>query len=76
VQPALFLLACPNMGLEWLSRKELMSYEEMLRICSLMVNMGVEKIPHSPAVKPFVRKDIMQIAYIAFQIERVKATTL
>ncbi|RYE12006.1 MAG: cyclic pyranopterin phosphate synthase MoaA, partial [Sphingobacteriales bacterium] len=30
----------PEHGLNWLSRAELMSYEEMLRTCTLLVNMG------------------------------------
>ncbi len=49
----------PEQGNDWLSRSELMSYEEMLRICSLMVSMGVEKIRITGG-EPFVRKDIMQ----------------
>jgi len=34
----------PEEGIDWLSRKELMSYEEMLRISSVLLGMGVEKI--------------------------------
>ncbi len=49
----------PEQGNDWLSRNELMSYEEMLRICSLMVSMGVEKIRITGG-EPFVRKDIMR----------------
>ncbi len=48
----------PEDGLNWLSRKELMSYEEMLRACTLLVNMGVQKIRITGG-EPFVRKDIM-----------------
>jgi len=49
----------PEEGLNWLSRKELMTYEEMLRSCSLLVKMGIEKIRITGG-EPFVRKDIMQ----------------
>ncbi len=49
----------PEQGLDWLSRTELMSYDEMLRICSLLVNMGIDKIRITGG-EPFVRKDIMQ----------------
>jgi molybdenum cofactor biosynthesis protein A len=49
----------PEDGLNWLSRKELMSYEEMLRICSLLVNMGIQKIRITGG-EPFVRKDMMR----------------
>jgi molybdenum cofactor biosynthesis protein A len=49
----------PEEGLQWLSRRELMTYEEMLQICSLLVKMGIEKIRITGG-EPFVRKDIMQ----------------
>jgi molybdenum cofactor biosynthesis protein A len=49
----------PEDGLNWLSRKELMTYEEMLQICSLLVKMGIEKIRITGG-EPFVRKDIMK----------------
>lgn len=48
----------PEEGIDWLSRSELMSYEEMLRACSLLVKMGIDKIRITGG-EPFVRKDIM-----------------
>jgi molybdenum cofactor biosynthesis protein A len=48
----------PQHGIEWLERKELMTYEEMLQLCSLMVKMGVDKIRITGG-EPFVRKGIM-----------------
>lgn len=50
----------PEEGLNWLSRKELMTYEEMLQSCALLVKMGIEKIRITGG-EPFVRKDIMQL---------------
>jgi molybdenum cofactor biosynthesis enzyme MoaA len=50
----------PEEGIDWLARTELMSCEEMLRICSLLVSMGIEKIRITGG-EPFVRKDIMQL---------------
>src|SRR6185312_6908923 len=50
----------PEQGLNWLSREELMSYEEMLSVCSLLVKMGIEKIRITGG-EPFVRKDIMRL---------------
>lgn len=50
----------PEEGLNWLSRAELMTYEEMLRGCALLVNKGIEKIRITGG-EPFVRKDIMQL---------------
>jgi cyclic pyranopterin phosphate synthase len=49
----------PEEGLNWLSRSQLMTYEEMLQICSLLVKMGIEKIRITGG-EPFVRKDIMR----------------
>ncbi len=48
----------PEHGLEWLARRELLTYEEMLRLCSLLVSMGIDKIRITGG-EPFVRKDIM-----------------
>lgn len=48
----------PEEGLDWLSRKEVMSYEEMLRISAVLVKMGIEKIRITGG-EPFVRKDFM-----------------
>jgi cyclic pyranopterin phosphate synthase len=50
----------PENGLNWLARTELMSNEEMLRSCSLLVKMGIDKIRITGG-EPFVRKDIMQL---------------
>jgi cyclic pyranopterin phosphate synthase len=48
----------PHDGLDWLPRKELMSYEEMLRICSLLAKLGIEKVRITGG-EPFVRKDLL-----------------
>ena len=48
----------PEEGLNWLSRKDLMTNEEMLRICEIFVKMGVEKIRITGG-EPFVRKDFL-----------------
>jgi molybdenum cofactor biosynthesis protein A len=49
----------PAAGLNWIGKKDMMSYGEMLRICSLLVNMGVEKIRVTGG-EPFIRKDLMK----------------
>jgi molybdenum cofactor biosynthesis protein A len=49
----------PEQGLHWLERKELMTYPEMLHICFLFVNMGIDKIRITGG-EPFVRKNILQ----------------
>lgn len=50
----------PEEGNDWLARKELMTYEEMVRLCTLMVHMGIDKIRITGG-EPFVRKDIMRL---------------
>lgn len=61
----------PEDGLDWLSRPELMSYEEMLCMCKLMVEMGIEKIRITGG-EPFVRKDIMKLLTGIARIDGLK----
>ena len=49
----------PEHGLAWLSRTELLSYEEMLRLCRVLVRLGIQKIRITGG-EPFVRKDMMR----------------
>jgi molybdenum cofactor biosynthesis protein A len=65
----------PEEGLHWLSRKELMTYEEMLQICSLLVKMGIEKIRITGG-EPFVRKDIMQFLTSVSQLNGLNELTI
>jgi len=65
----------PEHGLDWLNRKELMSYEEMLRISSLMVQMGIEKIRITGG-EPFVRKDIMPFLHSLSKLDGLTQLTL
>ena len=48
----------PKDGLDWLSQKELMTYEEMYKISSLLVAMSVQKIRITGG-EPFIRKGMM-----------------
>ena len=65
----------PEDGLDWLSRAELMNYEEMLRMCRVMVRMGIEKIRITGG-EPFVRKDIMQLLSSISRIDGLKELTI
>lgn len=65
----------PEEGLHWLSRKELMSYEEMLHSCALLVKMGIEKIRITGG-EPFVRKDIMQLLTSISQLDGLRELSL
>lgn len=65
----------PPEGLNWLSRAELMTYEEMLQACSLLVKMGIEKIRITGG-EPFVRKDIMQFLTALSKLNGLNELTL
>jgi molybdenum cofactor biosynthesis protein A len=65
----------PEEGLNWLSRTELMTYEEMLRMCSLLVKMGINKIRITGG-EPFVRKDIMKLLTSLSQLDGLNELTL
>ena len=65
----------PEEGLKWLPHNELLSYEEMVRVCSLLTNMGIEKIRITGG-EPFVRKDIMQLLYSLSKLKKLKELTL
>ncbi len=65
----------PEDGLNWLSRTELMSCEEMLRTCALLIKMGIEKIRITGG-EPFVRKDIMQLLAGIAKLDGLKELTM
>lgn len=65
----------PHDGLDWLPKKELMSYEEMLRVCSLLAEMGIEKIRITGG-EPFVRKDLIVFLESLVQIKGIKEVTI
>jgi len=65
----------PEEGLDWLSRSELMTYEEMLRICEVLVKMGIEKIRITGG-EPFVRKDLMLFLEALSKIDGLKELTI
>lgn len=65
----------PEEGIDWLSRTELMTYEEMLRICSWLIKMGVNKIRITGG-EPFVRKDIMKFLTALSMIQGLEQLTI
>lgn len=65
----------PEEGIEWLQRKELMTYEEMLRVCSVLIDMGIEKVRITGG-EPFARKDFMGFLRALSAIEGLKELTL
>lgn len=65
----------PHDGLDWLPKKEIMTYEEMLRICSLLAEMGIEKVRITGG-EPFVRKDMVLFLESLVSISGIKEVTI
>ena len=65
----------PEEGLNWLQREELMTYEEMLQICELLVKMGIEKIRITGG-EPFVRRDMMHFLAALSKIDGLNELTI
>ena len=65
----------PEHGLEWLSRSELLTYEEMLRLCGVLVRLGINKIRITGG-EPFVRKDMMKFIAALSQLDGLQQINL
>lgn len=65
----------PEHGIDWLDRKELMTWEEMLHVCRILVGMGIEKIRITGG-EPFARKNFMEFLTELSQIHGLKELTL
>lgn len=65
----------PESGLDWTPRSELMTVPEMLRICSLLIKMGIDKIRITGG-EPFVRKDLLPFLHLLSSISGLKELTI
>ncbi|HOY07303.1 MAG TPA: GTP 3',8-cyclase MoaA [Saprospiraceae bacterium] len=65
----------PEHGLNWLSRSDLLSYEEMTRLCTVLVRLGITKVRITGG-EPFVRKDLMRFLHMLSELERLQEITL
>lgn len=61
----------PEEGINYVPRKELMTYEEMLRIVRALSKMGIEKVRITGG-EPFLRKEMMSFLHSLSQIEKLK----
>ena len=67
----------PSGGIPWVNKKELLSYEEMLRLIRLLAGIGIEKLRITGG-EPFARKDLMWMLRAARTvpgIEKISITT-
>src|SRR5271165_2090089 len=51
----------PAEGIEWRAKKEILTFEEITRICRIFVSMGITKIRLTGG-EPLVRKDLEVLA--------------
>lgn len=65
----------PEHGLQWLSRSALLSYEEMLRLCRVLIGLGINKIRITGG-EPFVRKDLMKFLAELSRLEGLQQINL
>lgn len=61
----------PAEGIEYVPRKELLSYEEMERLIRLLAGMGVSKVRITGG-EPFVRRHLVNFLYRIHEIEGIK----
>lgn len=67
----------PEEGLQWSTKDQILSYEEMLRLVSILAEMGISKVRITGG-EPFVRKDLIPFMSDLVQvpgIEKVNITT-
>ena len=65
----------PAEGLEWLSKSEILTFEEIHRLVSVMANMGVGEIRLTGG-EPLVRRDLPELVRMLAATEGVEDTSL
>jgi cyclic pyranopterin phosphate synthase len=65
----------PEEGIKYVPRKELLSYEEMHRIVSMMASLGINKVRITGG-EPFLRKGMMEFMESIFKIDGIEKLNL
>jgi len=65
----------PEEGIKYVPREELLSYEEMHRIVSMMANLGINKVRITGG-EPFVRKGMMGFMKSIYKIDGIEKLNL
>jgi molybdenum cofactor biosynthesis protein A len=60
----------PHEGIEFLPKPHLLSYEEMLRLVSLLAELGINKVRITGG-EPFVKRDLMKFLWKLSEIEGI-----
>ena len=61
----------PEEGIHYLPKKELLTFEEIIRLVSLMASMGISKVRLTGG-EPFARNDLMQLISRVVEIPGIK----
>ena len=62
----------PAEGLPWLKKAEILSYEEILRIARVAVDIGIEQIRLTGG-EPLVRRDLSELVRQLHQLEGLRS---
>lgn len=65
----------PHDGIDWMGRNDLLSYEELLRLTSILAKQGINKVRITGG-EPFVRKDIISFLERLTQLEGVEQVSI
>lgn len=65
----------PAEGLPWLKKAEILSYEEIVRIARVAVNIGIEQIRLTGG-EPLVRRDVPELVHQLHQISGLRSLSL
>ncbi len=65
----------PEEGIKFLHKNSILSYEEMVRLITLLSEMGIEKVRLTGG-EPFVRRDIMDFIKSIAALENIKKIAL
>ena len=65
----------PEEGIQFAHKSSILSYEEMVRLITVLSEMGIEKVRITGG-EPFVRKDMMQLLRSIANIDAIRKVAL
>ncbi len=65
----------PENGLPWIKQSELMTDDEIIRLCNIFTQLGVDKIRITGG-EPFVRKNCMELIHRISQINKLNELSI
>lgn len=65
----------PEQGFQWLDSSEILQYDEMIRLCSILAKMGLKKIKVTGG-EPLVRSNVHNLIQELYNIPNIEEVTL